>query len=182
MFNSKIIVTVNPAQWEGDFRLWESLCSGALVFVDPLFVPHQYPLIHGEHVIYFSNSNKTDLWSKLDYYRNHPDEARQIAINGYLHAMKYHRTVNMIDYFLRTLHAQKAALDSETRHSPPQYTYTGQFLNHEAKIQERMIKQCDKPGIYEPLQDLNQVPNRLTCPAPTKIPVSDKLGNIAFQA
>merc|ERR1711957_944835 len=31
---AKIVVTCNPAEWEGDFRLWESLLSGALVFVD----------------------------------------------------------------------------------------------------------------------------------------------------
>lgn len=71
MHNAKIIVTVNPAHWEGDFRLWESLASGALVFVDPLHTPMPYPLIHGVHVIFFSNSDKDDLFQKLDYYRQH---------------------------------------------------------------------------------------------------------------
>jgi len=71
MYNAKIIVTVNPAHWEGDFRLWESLASGALVFVDPLNTPMPYPLIHGVHVIYFSNNDKDDLFQKLDYYRQH---------------------------------------------------------------------------------------------------------------
>ena len=32
--DSKIIVTCNPWSWEGDFRLWEALLSGALVMVD----------------------------------------------------------------------------------------------------------------------------------------------------
>jgi hypothetical protein len=98
MYNSKIIVTVNPADWEGDFRLWESMATGALVFVDPIFVPHSYPLIDGKHVIFFSNSNRQELYEKLDYYLNNPIKAREIAINGYLYCMKYHRTVNMIDY------------------------------------------------------------------------------------
>lgn len=71
MHNAKIIVTVNPAHWEGDFRLWESLASGALVFVDPLHTPMPYPLVHGVHVIFFSNSDKDDLFRKLDYYRQH---------------------------------------------------------------------------------------------------------------
>ena len=31
MYNTKIIVTVNPAGWEGDFRLWESLATGVCV-------------------------------------------------------------------------------------------------------------------------------------------------------
>ena len=64
-------MTVNPAHWEGDFRLWESFATGALVMVDPLFVPHTNPLIDKVHVVYFSNDNKTDLFNKLDYYRQH---------------------------------------------------------------------------------------------------------------
>jgi hypothetical protein len=38
MTHSQIVVTVNPGNWEGDFRLWESMCTGALVFVDPIMV------------------------------------------------------------------------------------------------------------------------------------------------
>ena len=106
MSRAKIIVTVNPANWEGDFRLWESLSSGALVLVDRLYVPHPHPLIDGEHVVYYNNSDQTDLWSKLDYYRANPDEAHRIAVNGYLFAMKYHRTVNFADYVLRSAHLQ----------------------------------------------------------------------------
>lgn len=97
MHSARIIVTVNPSDWEGDFRLWESLASGALVFVDPVFAPHAFPLEHRKHVIFFSNENKTDMWQKLDYYRdpaNHA-ESRRIAVNGYLHCMKYHRTVTI---------------------------------------------------------------------------------------
>jgi len=107
MFNAQIIVTVNPANWEGDFRLWESLCTGALIFVDPLYVPYAHPLIGGEHVVYFDNNNRTDLITKLDYYRAHPQEARRIAINGYLHAMKYHRTVSITDYIMRSAHLKQ---------------------------------------------------------------------------
>ena len=33
MYRAKIIVTVNPAGWEGDFRFMEALASGALIFV-----------------------------------------------------------------------------------------------------------------------------------------------------
>eukprot|EP00606_Chrysophyceae_sp_TOSAG23-5_P001168 GSChrysophyteH2.ASY1.ANO1.735.1 assembled CDS len=54
MHNAQIIVTVSPANWEGDFRLWESLSSGALVFTDPIFVPHPYSLIDGVHCVFFS--------------------------------------------------------------------------------------------------------------------------------
>ena len=144
MFNAKIVVTVNPANWEGDFRLWEAMSTGALVFVDPLHVPHPYPLIGGEHVVYFDNHNMTDLFSKLDYYRANAVEARRIAVNGYLYAMKYHRSVNFADYVLRSAHlkivldelekaaaAPSAALLDE-KAAVQQYTWTAQSLFDQA--------------------------------------------------
>lgn len=152
MSNAKIIVTVNPSSWEGDFRLWEALASGALIFVDPLFVPHPFPLIHEEHVIYFSNQDQADLVRKLDYYRSHPEEAARIAHNGYAHAMKHHRTVSMIDYVLRTAHLKSLskALESKAEDEAlPKYLYTGQYLNVEARLQQSMIKKCHVPGSYE---------------------------------
>ena len=84
--------------------MWESFATGALIFVDPIFVPHGYPLVDGIHAVFYDNNNQTDLVSKLDYYRENTEEARKIAVNGYLHAMKYHRTVNIIDYVLRSAH------------------------------------------------------------------------------
>jgi len=36
-----------------------------------LYTPMPYPLMHGVHVIYFSNNDKDDLFQKLDYYRKH---------------------------------------------------------------------------------------------------------------
>ena len=145
MYNSSIIVTVNPANWEGDFRLWESFATGALVMVDPLFVPHSYPLIDGVHVVYYSNKNKTDLFTKLDYYRQNPEEARAIAIEGYLHTMKYHRTVNLVDYVLRSAHLKQATVSN---HTLPSYTFTAQYINEEAKKQEKDIQKDDRPGSY----------------------------------
>jgi hypothetical protein len=38
MYRAKIIVTVNPAGWEGDFRFMEAVASGALIFVGECFV------------------------------------------------------------------------------------------------------------------------------------------------
>jgi hypothetical protein len=161
MFNSQIIVTVNPANWEGDFRLWEAMCTGALIFVDPVFVPHPYPLVDGVHVVYFSNTNKTDLFMKLDYYRSHPVQARKIALNGYLHAMKYHRTVNLIDYVLRTAHVEEVISKKPRVESMPNYTFTGQYLNFEAGMQQEAILNCHTPGIYEPQLDPHAPVKRL---------------------
>jgi hypothetical protein len=156
MFNSRIIVTVNPADWEGDFRLWESLCTGALVFVDPLYVPHPFPLVGGEHIVYFDNNNKTDLWTKLDYYRANPLEARRVAVNGYLYAMKYHRTVSMIDYILRSAHLKQAMVDKQPL---PRYYYTAQYLNYEAAAQEKAMVLCHAPGRYAPVASDHHIEN-----------------------
>ncbi len=158
MHSAEIIVTVNPSDWEGDFRLWESMASGALVFVDPIFAPHPYPLIHGEHVIFFNNENRTDLWEKLDYYRSHKEEARQIAIRGYLHSMKYHRTVNMLDYVLRSAHIKKMAVENriaksndKSQVSIPSYIYSSQYLDATTKLQKSKIEKNGVPGKYKPV-------------------------------
>jgi hypothetical protein len=103
------------------------MASGALVFVDPLHVPYPYPLKDGIHTIFYDNNNKTDLFQKLDYYLKHKDKARQIAINGYLHSMKYHRTVSMMDYILRSAHLHQSLLSNE---DIPKYQFTAQFLLH----------------------------------------------------
>ena len=146
LFSSKIIVTVNPAHWEGDFRLWESLATGALVMVDHLFVPYPYPLVDGEHVVFFDNHNETDFMTKLHYYHTHPKEARKIAVKGYLFAMKFHRTVSMIDYFLRSAHLKMLTDSGITQ--VPNYKYTGQFLLEEAKRQMDTIAAQHKPGKF----------------------------------
>lgn len=146
MHNALIIVTVNPSEWEGDFRLWESMATGALVFVDPIFAPHPFPLIDGEHLILFSNTNRTDLWSKLDYYRENPDQARRIAVNGYLQAMKHHRTVSMIDFVLRSAHIKKAA---QMKEPIPEYIYPAQYLLRESIKQKQEIFVSQMPGKFD---------------------------------
>lgn len=133
MYHSRIIVTGNPADWEGDFRLWESMASGALVFMDVMHTPAPFPLRHGETIILYSSHNESDFLSKLDYYMKHEEEARRIARNGYLHALRYHRTVNFIDYILKTIHVREMR-DRNHASSPSSsggcfnYTYCGQQL------------------------------------------------------
>jgi hypothetical protein len=106
MYKARVIVTSNPAGWEGDFRLMEAFASGALIFVDHMYVPRPYPMKDGVHYILYDNLNKTDIFEKLDKYRQSTEMARRVALNGYLHTMKYHRAVNLIDYAFRTLHTK----------------------------------------------------------------------------
>eukprot|EP01036_Dinobryon_divergens_P037894 gene37894-49665_t len=121
MFRSQIIVTSNPSDWEGDFRLMEAMSSGALVFVDRMFVPRPYPLLEDLHVVYYDNNNKTELFEKLDAYRANSDHMATVAAGGYLHAMTYHRAACLIDYVLRTVHTLEltdgAVLSKSAAHS-----------------------------------------------------------------
>jgi hypothetical protein len=149
MYNAKIIVTVNPANWEGDFRLWEAMASGALIFVDHIFVPHPFPLRDKEHVVFYDNNNQTELFEKLDYYRANPKEARRIAVNGYLHAMKYHRTVSMVDYVLRSAHLKRAHMKNMP--TMPDYVYTGQYLNTHTRQFREEIAEKQRPAHYKPI-------------------------------
>ena len=100
----------NPAEWEGDFRLWESLLSGALVFVDKLHaferLPH--PLVDGEHFIVYDLEDKARFMERLHYYLAHPVEARKIAKAGQRQARLYHMAANRIDFLLNSLDAKGA--------------------------------------------------------------------------
>jgi len=125
MYKAKIVVTSNPSDWEGDFRLMEAIASGALIFVDTMYVPRPYPLLHGQHVVYYDNNNKTDVFEKLDFYRSKTELARRVAVNGYLHAMKFHRAANLIDYVFRTIHIKMALASSVEEAKALQYTATG---------------------------------------------------------
>lgn len=129
------------------------MSSGALVFVDPLMVPHPYPLLDKKHVIHFSQNNEEDLFQKLDYYRSHKKEARVIALQGYHHAMKFHRTANTIDYILRTAMTKSVSLYPNTfpraiKEEVAGYKFTGQYIVAETKKQEKIIKKKKLPGDY----------------------------------
>ena len=50
------------------------------------------------------NLNKTLLFEKLDFYRTSLETSRRVAVSGYLHAMKYHRAANLMDYVFRVRH------------------------------------------------------------------------------
>ena len=67
---SKIIVTANPPNWEGDFRLWEALLMGNLVLCDKMLVPSisPHPLINKRHLVYYNNMK--ELEQLIEYYIN----------------------------------------------------------------------------------------------------------------
>ena len=108
LHSARIVVTCQPAGWEGDYRTWEAFSSGALVFMDRMHTPLPAKPRHGVHVVYYDALNRTDLLAKLVYYLERPGEARATAQRGQEWALMHHRAVNRIDYMLRTAAATRA--------------------------------------------------------------------------
>ena len=143
MQQAQIVVTANPSGWEGDFRLMEAMSSGAMIMVDTMRVPRPFPLKHEQHIVYYNNRNKTEFFHLLDKYRDDIHARNGVAVNGYLHVLKYHRAISFIDFVFRTLHI-KLAKDAGESH--PNYTDDGFQLrqklinsnNKEARLQQKM--------------------------------------------
>ena len=139
MRRTKIVVTSNPNDWEGDFRLFEAMSSGALVFVDAIATPYHHPLIHGQHLVYYDNRNQSDLISKLHHAIRHPRWARRVAINGYRHVLRHHRAVSWVDYFLRTA---LALLDNSSS-----YVETGIDLLERTSASANVVREPSHGGL-----------------------------------
>jgi len=107
MRQARAVVTVQPGEWEGDFRTFEAFASGALVFSDDVNpapgTPH--PFVDGLHYVRFDEND--DLSEKLRFYLvERPDVGARVAARGYSHARKYHRAVTRLDWILRSALAE----------------------------------------------------------------------------
>lgn len=103
MLNSKIIVTCNPHNWEGDYRLFEALATGALVFVDKMLTPKKNKFINGEHLIYYDMKNLNELKDKILYYLENETERIRIAKNGNEFVKKFHKPSDRINEIISCL-------------------------------------------------------------------------------
>ncbi|KAJ8610357.1 hypothetical protein CTAYLR_003899 [Chrysophaeum taylorii] len=160
MREAKIVVTCNPSHWEGDFRTFEALASGALVFVDEMYVPHPHPFVHEKHLIVYDNSDPDDFERKLLYYLERPREARSIAINGLRHALKYHRAVSRMDYILRSAHEIASG-----GHGTP-YTFTASQIKFDVNATTQVPPVVD---IAHPSMNLQHIDWKLNV-GRTKVP------------
>ena len=100
ILDSKIIVTVNPDRWEGDWRLFEALSCSPLVMVDRMITPVKNNFVDGEHLIYYDVDKLDDLLGKIDYYMENLDKSQTIATSGYNHTLQYHSAKDRIDEVL----------------------------------------------------------------------------------
>jgi hypothetical protein len=100
---SKIIVTANPPDWEGDFRLWEALLVGNLVLCDRMVIPHimKYPLINEQHLIFYDNVY--DILNIINYYIENEPLRAKIGACGREYVLKYHKFSNRLDDIIEHL-------------------------------------------------------------------------------
>ena len=106
--DSKIIVTCNPWLWEGDFRLWEALLSGAMVMVDRMDIPEwmPHPFEHKKHLVYYDTRNQSEFNELLEYYIKHEDEARRIGEAGYQFVLDHHMAKDRVSYILDNIESR----------------------------------------------------------------------------
>ena len=100
MLRSKIIVTCNPDRWEGDYRLFEALGSGAAVLSDQMITPVLNPFINEKHLIYYDRANLDTLGAALARLLYDDKLRLRISKNGFRHCLKYHTPENRIDQIL----------------------------------------------------------------------------------
>lgn len=103
--SAKIIITCNPATWEGDHRLYEALLTGALVFIDKMDVLPMLPFPYQDrvHLIVYDSHNQAEFDQLLYYYWKNPIEARKIAEAGYRWTLEHHMPKDRIDYIFSLL-------------------------------------------------------------------------------
>lgn len=100
MNKSKIIVNCNPNNWEGDWRLYESLSVGSCVFVDKMLIPSDYPLQDGVHIINYTLST---LEEKLDLYLNDKLLRDKISLVSQKYVYDYHKPEDRIKYIINKI-------------------------------------------------------------------------------
>jgi len=101
MLRSKIVVNCNPDDWEGDYRLFESLSCAPMVLIDKMITPAINPFENRKHLVYYSSLSQ--LGNELEYYLDNDLERNLIASNGHKYALKYHKTSNRIDEILEVI-------------------------------------------------------------------------------
>jgi Glycosyl transferases group 1 len=116
MIGTKIIVVAQRDEWEGHFRLMESLASGALVFSDEMIVVPD-GLIHGKNIIFYNNQES--LKSLLLHYL-HPDNDKErlsIAKKGWELVLGHHRCWHGVEQII--FGNAMTAVDASYQSPPP---------------------------------------------------------------
>jgi len=103
MFHSKIVITCNPDNWEGDYRTFEAISTGTLVMVDQMKTPKINPLVDGKHIIYYDRENLEELKEKVAFFLKNNEVRTKIAEEGYTYTLQYHKAADRINEILSVI-------------------------------------------------------------------------------
>lgn len=101
MRKSNIVVTCNHNDWEGDWRLYESLSVGTCVFVDTMLTPLDKEFIDGETIVFYNSIN--ELREKLNFYLERPDLVEKITNKSKEFVYKYHKPEDRIQMVIKKI-------------------------------------------------------------------------------
>lgn len=112
-----MVVTQKPCSWDGDYRTFEALASGAAVAMDApsaaeaqgatlhggLAVP---PLRHGVHAVFFDAVDEASFkGAVLSLLDASPLRRYRIARRGHILSLTHHRSVSRVDHAFTALAA-----------------------------------------------------------------------------
>lgn len=105
MASTKIVFDALPTRYTQTHRPWEAIASGAVCFFDKVIeeiLPN--PFEHGKHCFFYDATDVVSIKEAISTAKSSLDnkskELETIARKGYDHAIKYHRSVNRVDYML----------------------------------------------------------------------------------
>lgn len=128
---ARVAVTANPATYEGDHRMWEHFANGNAVLSDHVYIPIPFAPRAGKHYKEFDAAdkagNKLAFQRKLHQMLAFPAKTQKMACEGMKHAAKHHRSVNRVDYIIRTMAQKDESVD---------YPETGMKLKEEGPTTE----------------------------------------------
>jgi hypothetical protein len=109
---ARIVVTCNPGDWEGDFRTWEALASGAAVVRDRLYAPTP----HGGFGLVYDARSRASFDAAMD--RAHAN-AGALGRRALADALAHHRAVSRVDWLLASATSAAAGATDDARALAP---------------------------------------------------------------
>jgi glycosyltransferase involved in cell wall biosynthesis len=134
---AKSLINLNVSL-NGDLnlRIFEVLSSGGFLITDKLAPESGLELLFkdGEHLICFEN--ETDLFDKINYFLGHPEEAAEIARNGYEAYKKDHtpekKIRELMDYILKGVENPLCEIEKDKRSVYVRSDSAQEFMNRVA--------------------------------------------------
>ncbi len=100
--STSVVFTCQPTGWVSDTRLYEALANRCFVFTDKIYIQHDYPFIHNQHLIEYdlSASGMYQLKHHIQFILDYPSLVGQMANEGYNHAIQHHSSLARMKYVI----------------------------------------------------------------------------------